>query len=417
MFSHKLAGRQTGLSVPQSASQGQRCRRALAAGHYDLHMSSGGARPLLTEIATFRLSCGSKQKEQVSVEAGMKGVLKQALGLPLIRAVWMRRSAIRFRIRTLQRSVYAHWTQKTGDRLRQDAAPLARLVPKFVATDRRSFIDGQAGANMADFSRRYSGILESHRGSRFRLRLFCLCCNEATWMLVDYAHCAVGEDGSRVPNWRERLVCPRCDMNNRQRLITKLVQQFVAERTGVPSIYLTEQVTPTFEWVRSLNGTRVDGSEYLGPEYPGGQRIHGIRHEDVMNLSHADESVDLIVSNDVMEHIPDPSKALRECFRVLKPGGELLATIPFDPLADTTVVRARIGRAGIEHLLPAQYHGNPLSSDGSLVFHDFGWDLLELSRQAGFRARCEVYSADEFGHFGPGLVVFRFMRPQDPSIG
>jgi SAM-dependent methyltransferase len=347
----------------------------------------------------------------------MKGVLQQALSLSLIRAVVMRRSAIRFKFRTFQRSVYKHLRKTTRDDRRQDAAALAPLVPKFVAADRRSFIEGQAAANMVDPSRRYSGILQAHRGSRFRLQLFCLCCNEPTRMLVDYNHCSLGEDGSRLPNWRERLVCPHCDMNNRQRLVAKLIQQFTAQRAGVTRIYLMEQVTPTFQWVRGLRGTRVDGSEYLGPEYHGGQRVHGIRHEDVMDLSYADGSFDLIVSNDVMEHIPDPAKALRECFRVLKPGGEVLATIPFDPRADTTIVRARAGDTGIEHLLPAQYHGNPLSSDGSLVFHDFGWDLLELSRSAGFsQLACEVYSADEFGHLGPGLLVFRFVKPQEPSI-
>jgi SAM-dependent methyltransferase len=175
-----------------------------------------------------------------------------------------------------------------------------------------------------------------------------------------------------------------------------------------------EQVTPIYEWVRRLGGVEVEGSEYLGPQYKGGQRVQGFRHEDVMDLSFADQSFDLVVSNDVMEHIPDPVKALGECFRVLKPGGEVLASIPFDPSVDTTTVRARLAQTGIEHLLPAQYHGNPLSLDGSLVFHDFGWDLLERSRQIGYsQAVCEVYSADEFGHFGPGLLIFRFTRPQD----
>jgi SAM-dependent methyltransferase len=300
--------------------------------------------------------------------------------------------------------------------MRQDAAPVAHLGPRFVAGDHRGFVEGQARTIPVNSSRLDPGNLEAQGKSSFRLRMFCLCCNEMTHMLVDYKHCAVQEDGTRIPNWRERLVCPGCDMNNRQRLMATLIQQFAAERSSAPTMYLMEQVTPMYEWVRSVHGSTVVGSEYLGPEYKGGQRAHGIRHEDVMSLSYADESFDLIVSNDVMEHIPDPSKALGECFRVLKAGGEVLATIPFDPVTHTTTVRARLADAGIEHVLPPQYHGNPLSFDGSLVFHDFGWDLLELVRAAGFApAVCEVYSAEEFGHGGPGLLVFRFTKPARAS--
>jgi SAM-dependent methyltransferase len=199
-------------------------------------------------------------------------------------------------------------------------------------------------------------------------------------------------------------------MNNRQRLVAKLVQQSANER-GRPRIYLMEQVTPIFEWVTNLQKAEVHGSEYLGHEYKGGTRINGIRHEDVMNLSYPDQSFDLIVSNDVLEHIPDPQRAFRECFRVLKPAGTMLATFPFHVANEATLVRARLVGEKVEHLLAPQYHGNPVSSEGSLVFQDFGWDLLDVMRDEGFSsAVCELYSNDEFGHLGPGLLVFRLTK-------
>ena len=231
-------------------------------------------------------------------------------------------------------------------------------------------------------------------------------------MLVDYQYGRLKEDGSRTPNWREWLVCTHCGMNNRQRLVAKLVQQS-ASLSVHPKIYLMEQVTPIYEWVKNLPGTEVHGSEYLGYEYKGGELINGVRHEDVMNLSYPDESFDLIASNDVLEHIPDPERAFRECFRVLQPGGVVLATFPFHVANDTTVVRARLKGDNIEHLLPPQYHGNPVSSNGSLVFHDFGWDLLDVMRSVGFSsAACEVYSSDQFGHLGTGLLVFRLSKSE-----
>jgi SAM-dependent methyltransferase len=233
-------------------------------------------------------------------------------------------------------------------------------------------------------------------------------------MLVDDRDASPGQDGSRTPNWREWLVCMRCGMNSRQRLMAKLVQQVTLDLPH-PRIYLMEQVTPIFDWVRGLPGVEVHGSEYLGHAYQGGQHVGGLRHEDVMQLSYAGDSFDLIVSNDVMEHIPDPQKALQECFRVLKPGGEVLATFPFHVTLERTVVRATLTEDRVAHLLPPQYHGNPVSSDGSLVFHDFGWDLLRQMRAARFEpAVCEFYASDEFGHVGPGLLVFRMRKPATP---
>src|SRR5690606_36870284 len=141
-------------------------------------------------------------------------------------------------------------------------------------------------------------------------------------------------------------------------------------------------------------------------EYDGGQVIQGVRHEDVDNLSFPDGELDLIISNDVFEHVPNPPRAFAECARVLKPGGPLLATIPFNPNMAQSTVRARLVDGRLEHLLPPDYHGNPVSEDGSLVFADFGWDLLATMKQAGFsHASIDIYASVQYGHLGGGQRV------------
>jgi SAM-dependent methyltransferase len=293
-------------------------------------------------------------------------------------------------------------------RNRRSRDGLQHLAPVLVARDRRDFHEALGRTHFArDAEHGHAQVLRETRSGRLHLQRSCLCCNRTTKMLVDLRYGSEQADGTRIPNWRERLVCSGCGMNNRQRLVARLLEQ--ATTTGLsPSIYLMEQVTPISSWVAHLPGRKVHGSEYLGHQYTGGEQVRGVRHEDVMNLSYPDESFDLIVSNDVLEHIPDPRRAFRECFRVLKPEGAVLATFPFHVGKDETVVRARLAGNGIEHLLPPEYHGNPLSSDGSLVFHDFGWDVLDMMKDAGFAsADCEMYSSDEFGHLGPGLLVFR----------
>nr|WP_290667264.1 class I SAM-dependent methyltransferase [Ardenticatena sp.] len=50
---------------------------------------------------------------------------------------------------------------------------------------------------------------------------------------------------------------------------------------------------------------------------------------DVMQLPFRDESVDSILCNAVLEHVPNPQRAVDEMYRVLKPGGRAYVGVPF----------------------------------------------------------------------------------------
>ncbi|MBI3255355.1 MAG: methyltransferase domain-containing protein [Candidatus Andersenbacteria bacterium] len=49
---------------------------------------------------------------------------------------------------------------------------------------------------------------------------------------------------------------------------------------------------------------------------------------DIQLMPVGDASFDTVLSAEVLEHVPDPEKALREMYRVLKPGGKLVMSIP-----------------------------------------------------------------------------------------
>lgn len=173
-----------------------------------------------------------------------------------------------------------------------------------------------------------------------------------------------------------------------------------------------EQVTPIFLWAAKYSRNhQILGSEYLGHQYESGTIINGIRHENVERLSFGDNRLDLIVSTDVFEHVPNPDVAFFECARALKKGGILVASIPFYCARNDTVVRARIKDGKVMNILSPEYHGNPVSPDGSLVFSEFGWDLLSKLRAAGFsEAHVDVYGSRLLGHLGDGQIVFRAVR-------
>jgi len=227
---------------------------------------------------------------------------------------------------------------------------------------------------------------------------------------VDQLSGGVLVDGAWNPNLRERLVCPVTGLNNRQRPICTLVAQ-----RCVPGLRLwfMEQVTPVFNWAHTaLGNCEVIGSEYLGPDCPSGTEINGLRHEDCERLSFADGSLDMIVSNDVFEHVANPGQAFSECARVLKTGGQMIATIPFSMGSDKSITRAILNdRQELDHLLEPVYHGNPISEDGSLVFTDFGWNVLDEIIESGFRdCFFYIYHAPELGHYGNGLMVLWAIR-------
>src|SRR5215470_8556959 len=49
---------------------------------------------------------------------------------------------------------------------------------------------------------------------------------------------------------------------------------------------------------------------------------------DVTAIPVADESFDVVVCTEVLEHVPDPFKAIGEMARILRPNGRLLHTAP-----------------------------------------------------------------------------------------
>ncbi len=71
---------------------------------------------------------------------------------------------------------------------------------------------------------------------------------------------------------------------------------------------------------------------YLGLEYSPGSGYRGNLADfcgDAGYLPIADSSVDTILCTEVMEHLPDPERAVSEFARVLRPGGTVIATAPF----------------------------------------------------------------------------------------
>lgn len=103
------------------------------------------------------------------------------------------------------------------------------------------------------------------------------------------------------------------------------------------------------------------------------------------------ESADYVYTLNVLEHIEDDMAALRELFRVLRPGGRMLVYVPAFQVLYTSMDR-RVGHHRRYRLKP----------------------LVEMVRDAGFSIRRAAY-ADSLG-FGAALV-YRMADPGDGRVG
>jgi SAM-dependent methyltransferase len=114
-----------------------------------------------------------------------------------------------------------------------------------------------------------------------------------------------------------------------------------------------------------------------------GTVVEGVRCEDLMGLTYPDASFDVVLTSETIEHVPNLATALGEIHRVLVPGGRHLFTVPLLPGVALTFPRAVIREDGtIENLVPMIRH--PGGDVGYPVFTEFGADLPEILRRAGF---------------------------------
>jgi len=112
---------------------------------------------------------------------------------------------------------------------------------------------------------------------------------------------------------------------------------------------------------------------------------------DMSKLTYKDNSFDLVVHSDTLEHIPDPIKALSECHRVLARNGKCIFTVP--------IIIDRMSRSRSN--LPPSYHGqSEVPAKDQLVFTEFGADIWQIVLESGFSS-CEINSLE----FPSGLAI------------
>jgi SAM-dependent methyltransferase len=130
-----------------------------------------------------------------------------------------------------------------------------------------------------------------------------------------------------------------------------------------------------------------------------GSIINGFRNEDLENQTFDDASFDLVITQDVFEHVYNPGKAFKEIARTLKKGGAHIFTTPLVNKFAPSEVWATLGENGKPIFLKEpEYHGNPINAEGSPVTMHWGYDIIDfIKKHSGLETTIEYIDNLKYG--------------------
>jgi len=200
---------------------------------------------------------------------------------------------------------------------------------------------------------------------------------------------------------RDHYRCARCRSIPRQRALVHVLTMLRPDWRNE----VIHESSPSMTFFQ----TQAHGysCSYYFEDTPPGASNNGRRCENLESLTFDDHSFDIFITQDVLEHVFRPDCALAEIMRVLKEGGLHIFTVPKHSGFLKSYQRARRIDGRIEHLKDPAYHGNPISSQGSLVTWDYGVDLdVLIQKWSGYRTSCYVIRDRALGIDGEFLEVF-----------
>jgi hypothetical protein len=196
---------------------------------------------------------------------------------------------------------------------------------------------------------------------------------------------------------------------SRQRAVLLVLRQLV-EQKELPAwvdmrVYMSEAVTP-FAARLQQQIPRLRCSEYL-PE-PDHWLRGRVPHRDLRRIGLPPATFHAVICNEILEHVEELIPSLQGMAEVISLGGYLISTVPFLYGQQEHLVKAIWSGEGQEPEVIGEpdYHGNPVSAEGSLVYRYPGWQLLDDLREAGFRdATIHAISSTAYGVMGEELPI------------
>jgi SAM-dependent methyltransferase len=159
--------------------------------------------------------------------------------------------------------------------------------------------------------------------------------------------------------------CPNCGSRERHRLMHLWITEGGADKLAGKRIL---HFAPEKAFMHRMNGA---------PHYETADLMQaGVTYRvDITDTKLQDAAYDVVIANHVLEHIADDRQAMREVFRLLKPGGLAVLSVPLNPSRQSTYENPAIISAA-----ERQAH---FSAPDHVRY--YGLDFADRLDEAGFR--------------------------------
>lgn len=212
----------------------------------------------------------------------------------------------------------------------------------------------------ADFSKN-NDIQNKKDNNLIKMRQgYCPCCDSSVKF-------------SSKQTWlRDHYLCSNCGCIPRERLLTYVIEQMLPNWKEL-SIHESSPATRGASDKLRKNCKNYIASHY----YPNSKEeyVNSYKNIDLHHQNFEDESFDLVVTQDVFEHLPYPELAIKEIARTLKKGGYFISTVPLVNKFNPTQQWAELVDGEVKFFYAPDYHGNPIDPKGSPVFWHYGYDI------------------------------------------
>ena len=181
----------------------------------------------------------------------------------------------------------------------------------------------------------------------------------------------LNEDEVRQVNTQQGKCCQQCGANLRSMTLAGALNEYLGWKGTLTTLVLEGntdnvrllEINEAGDLTKHLSQFR----HYTFVCYP---------QFDMQKMDIPDNTYDIVIHSDTLEHVPDPIQGLTECLRIVRPGGYMMMTIPIVP---TRLTRRRAN-------LPPSYHGSPLVREPDLLVHtEYGADFYRDMINAGWR--------------------------------
>jgi GT2 family glycosyltransferase/glycosyltransferase involved in cell wall biosynthesis/SAM-dependent methyltransferase len=236
-----------------------------------------------------------------------------------------------------------------------------------------------------------------------------------------------------VEMFRETLFCGYCKSTSRYRSIAKAILEIFDKNYGVMAtslnkvngygfkqkikIFDTQQpfhfITCAYvlpDYLRRIHSIEVTTSKYepshqLGFLYP-----NGVENQNLEHLTFGDDSFDIVITSDVMEHVRLDNLAHEEIYRVLKKGGHYIFNVPHSMELENDLIRVEIIDSDDplkdKQILEPEYHGDVNGSgEGALSYRVYGRSILKRLKKIGFNVSYQKNDSEDSGILNTEIFI------------